>query len=69
MDITYDMTGTLRAETHGHVPVVLVDYENHGQDSRYKDLGNVCETVSQKYGTGGNNTPLVLEIYENLHTD
>ena len=35
-------------------------YENHSQDSRYKALGETCETVSAKYGTGGNNTPLVL---------
>lgn len=39
-----------------------VVYENHSQDSRYKDLGNISETVSAKYGTGGNNTPLVLSI-------
>ena len=68
MDITYDVTATLRAQTHGHPPVVLV-YENHSQDSRCKYLGDICETVSQKYGTGGNNVPLVLEIYENLHSD
>lgn len=36
-------------------------YENHSQDSRYKDLGETCETVSAKYGTGGNNQPLVVE--------
>lgn len=31
-------------------------------DSRYKDLGDVSEMVVAKYGTGGNNTPLVLSI-------
>jgi DNA (cytosine-5)-methyltransferase 1 len=35
--------------------------ENHSQDSRYKKMGDVCETVSAKYGTGGNNTPLVIK--------
>lgn len=35
-----------------HIPVVLV-YESHGQDCRYKPLGEVCSTISQKYGTGG----------------
>ena len=35
-------------------------YENHSQDSRYKDLGEVSETVSAKYGMGGNNQPLVV---------
>ena len=34
-------------------------FENHGQDSRYRDMGEVCETVSAKYGTGGGNQPLV----------
>ena len=35
-------------------------YESHGQDSRYIFLGDVCSTVSQKYGTGGGNVPIVL---------
>lgn len=36
-------------------------YENHGQDSRCKPMGDVSETVVAKYGTGGNNTPLVVQ--------
>lgn len=43
-----------------HVPCVLV-YESHNQDSRYNPLGEVCETVSAKYGTGGGNQPIVLK--------
>lgn len=35
-------------------------YENHGQDSRIKRLNNVAPTVNAKYGTGGNNVPLVM---------
>ena len=31
-------------------PVV---YENHAQDSRYRDMGDINETVAAKYGTGG----------------
>ena len=34
-------------------------YENHGTDSRVKPLGKVCTTVTARWGTGGNNTPLV----------
>lgn len=34
-------------------------YDNHGQDSRITRLGDVAPTVSAKYGTGGNNVPLV----------
>ena len=37
-------------------------YENHSQDSRYKLLEDVCETVSAKYGTGGNNMPIVVGV-------
>ena len=37
-------------------------YENHGQDCRYKQLENVSETISAKYGEGVNNQPLVLSI-------
>lgn len=90
MEITEEMTNTLRAQEHGHQPIVYngenitcpvnkvdpkpgdpchtlstdsrnyVVYENHSQDSRYKELGDVSETMSAKYGTGGNNQPLVV---------
>lgn len=59
MNITYDVTATLRRETKHHEPVILV-YESHGQDCRYKELPDVCTTVSQKYGTGGGNAPIVI---------
>jgi DNA (cytosine-5)-methyltransferase 1 len=39
--------------------VRVVCYENHGQDSRIKDCGDLCPTITQKAGTGGNNLPLV----------
>ena len=40
-------------------------YENHSQDTRYKDLGDICQTVSATYGMGGNNQPLVVkEVYD-----
>lgn len=56
---TLDNNGGNPACNQGGIAIV---YENHSQDSRYKDLGNISETVSAKYGTGGNNTPLVLSI-------
>ena len=43
-------------------PPIIAVYENHGQDSRIRELGDICESVSAKYGTGGNNTPIVLSI-------
>lgn len=41
-------------------PMKMTVYERHDQDARYKLLGEVCETVSMKYGTGGGNTPIVV---------
>ena len=34
-------------------------YENHPQDSRVKDMGDVCQTVTSTWGMGGGNVPLV----------
>jgi len=36
-------------------------YEHHQQDSRIKGPKNIGSTVTAMYGTGGGNTPLVLE--------
>ena len=47
---------TLRA---GIVPAAVL-YDNHAQDGRYDEL-DTAPTVTARYGTGGNNTPLVAE--------
>jgi DNA-cytosine methyltransferase len=36
-----------------------VVYENHPSDSRVKEMGDVCSTVTSSWGTGGGNTPFV----------
>ncbi len=36
-------------------------YEMHGQDSRVRDLGDTCSTVTSKWGTGGGNVPVALQ--------
>lgn len=89
MDCTENITGTLRAQEHGHQPILLESnqnhaairtdgisttlpaamgmgggyvpmvYENHGIDSRYTGPLEVAPTMSARYGTGGNNVPLV----------
>ena len=56
MECSENVTGTLRAQEHGHQPLV---YENHGIDSRYTGPHKVVPTMSARYGTGGNNIPLV----------
>ncbi len=58
MECTEDMTGTLRAQEHGHQALV---FENHGIDSRYTGPHEVAPTMSARYGTGGNNIPLVAQ--------
>ncbi len=57
MECSENVTGTLRAQEHGHQPLVL--YENHGKDARYKGPLEVAPTVVTTFGTGGNNVPLV----------
>ena len=56
MDCSEGVTGTLRAQEHGHQPLV---YENHGVDARYTGPHPVVPTLSARAGTGGNNLPLV----------
>lgn len=36
-------------------------FENHSQDTRYRPLGEVCQSVSATFGMGGNNQPLVVK--------
>ncbi|MBR2131995.1 MAG: DNA cytosine methyltransferase [Oscillospiraceae bacterium] len=56
MECSENICGTLRAQEHGHQPLV---YENHGIDARYTGPHSVVPTMSARYGTGGNNVPLV----------
>ena len=56
MDCSEEVSGTLRAQEHGHQPLV---FENHGIDARYSGPYDVAPTMAARYGTGGNNTPLV----------
>ena len=37
-------------------------YETHPADSRVKEMGDVCQTVTSRWGTGGGNVPLVQSI-------
>lgn len=59
MDYGEEQSGTLRSQTHGHEPLV---FENHGIDARYTGPHEVSPTMSARYGTGGNNVPLVGEV-------
>ena len=35
-------------------------FENHPSDSRVKEMGNTCQTVTSTWGSGGGNIPFVL---------
>jgi site-specific DNA-cytosine methylase len=37
------------------IPMV---YENHPSDSRVREMGDVCQTITSSWGTGGGNVPL-----------
>ena len=65
MDVTENITATLRAQMDGHPPLVFGNqpelFENHGIDSRYTGPHEVAPTMSARYGTGGNNVPLISQ--------
>lgn len=44
-----NLAPTLLAEQSLEIAV----YENHAQDCRYDDVGNVAPTCVSRYGTGG----------------
>ena len=81
MECSEDVAGTLRAQEHGHQPLVLgmqwdqedielpktVElYENHGIDARYTGPHKVSPTLTNRGGTGGNNLPLITQAAEVL---
>lgn len=51
-----DKSGTLQAKN----PTAVV-YQSNQTDARVKDMGNTCQTVIARWGTGGNNQPLVQQ--------
>jgi DNA (cytosine-5)-methyltransferase 1 len=42
-------------------------YENHPSDSRVKPMGDVCQTVTSTWGSGGGNIPFVQNIAYEWH--
>ena len=65
MNCTENVSGTLRAQEHGHQPLI---FENHGVDARYTGPHEVAPTLSARAGTGGNNLPLALQGGEKCKT-
>lgn len=64
MRVTEDLVLTLRAEAR-HPPIIMLNstslvFDNHGADSRITGPLTIGNTITARYGTGGNNQPLVL---------
>lgn len=49
---------------------MIIALEHHPCDSRLKmSEDDICQTLNQRMGTGGNNVPLILEIADDADTD
>ena len=62
-----DIGGTLKASGRvlgGGSETFLVQkvYETHPADSRVREMGETCQTVTSRWGTGGGNVPLVQTV-------
>jgi DNA (cytosine-5)-methyltransferase 1 len=40
----------------------MIAYENHPSDSRVKEMGETCQTVTSTWGSGGGNIPFVQNV-------
>ena len=58
MGVTENVSGTLRAQEHGHQPTVLD--MSHACDV-VRDCGGTSPSLQARMGTGGNQVPLVSE--------
>ena len=41
----------------------MMVYETHPADSRVKEMGDTCQTVTSRWGTGGGKVPIVQKAY------
>lgn len=64
MDVSYDVTATLRAQNHGHPPVVLI------YDARGNGDGGVSPTITGDHQNRITDyTAILVEVHEDIHTD
>lgn len=59
MGVSYDVSGTLREQEHGHQPTIL--YMSHACDV-IRDCGEVAPGLQARMGTGGNQVPLTYQM-------
>nr|WP_101911617.1 DNA cytosine methyltransferase [Marasmitruncus massiliensis] len=56
MHCTEDITGTLRAQEHGHQPLVMATQQGGAEIGE-----GICPTITSAAGTSGNNQPVLFE--------
>jgi DNA (cytosine-5)-methyltransferase 1 len=59
------IAGTIKASggvAAGGSETFVTVYENHPSDSRVKDMGDTCQTVTSTWGMGGGNIPFVQNV-------
>ena len=59
MGVSHDVSGTLRAQEHGHQPSILD--MSHACDV-IRDCGDVATSLQARMGTGGNQIPLTYQM-------
>ena len=59
MGVSHDVSGTLRAQEHGHQPSILD--MSHACDV-VRDCGEVAPSLQARMGTGGNQIPLTYQM-------
>lgn len=59
MGVSHDVSGTLRAQEHGHQPSILD--MSHACDV-IRDCGEVSPSLQARMGTGGNQVPLTYQM-------
>ncbi len=57
---TNQIASTINARDYKSATDLIV-YETHPADSRVKEMGDVCQTVTSRWGTGGGNVPIAIQ--------
>jgi DNA (cytosine-5)-methyltransferase 1 len=58
-----DTASAMKARDYKDATDLVSVYETHPADSRVRDMGEVCQTVTSRWGTGGGNVPLVPRAF------
>jgi len=56
-----ETASAMKARDYKDATDLVTVYETHPADSRVREMGEVCQTVTSRWGTGGGNVPLVRE--------